>query len=76
MKLIKIICENNARPCVKRRMSFRACAKSRDLLKVPKCPIAVVLADVDLPYWTLKVEHIAVKTARNKKVLSHLYRNY
>jgi len=27
--------ENNARPCVKRRMSFCACAKSRDLLKVP-----------------------------------------
>ena len=25
----------------------------------PQSPIAVVLADVDLPYWTLKVEHIA-----------------
>ena len=24
----------------------------------PKCLIAVVLVDVDLPYWTLKVEHI------------------
>jgi len=35
MKVIKVICENNARPCVKRRMSFCACAKSRDLLKVP-----------------------------------------
>ena len=34
MKVIKVICENIARPCVKRRMSFRACAKSRDLLKV------------------------------------------
>jgi len=34
MKVIKDICENNARPCVKRRMSFCACAKSRDLLKV------------------------------------------
>jgi len=34
MKVIKVICENNARPCVKRRMSFCACAKSRDLLKV------------------------------------------
>ena len=32
--VIKVICENNARPCVKRRMSFCACAKSRDLLKV------------------------------------------
>jgi len=27
------------------------------------CPIAVVLADVDLPYWTSKVEHIAAFTA-------------
>ena len=34
MKLIRVICDNNARPCVKRRMSFCACAKSRDLLKV------------------------------------------
>jgi len=31
MKVIKVICENNARPCVKRRVSFCACAKSRDL---------------------------------------------
>ena len=63
MKVLRVICENNARPCVKRRTSFCACAKSRDLLKVPKCPIAVVLADVDLPYWTSKVEHIAAFTA-------------
>jgi len=35
MKVIKVICENNARPCVKRRISFCACANSRDLLKVP-----------------------------------------
>jgi len=34
MKVIKVICENNARPCVKRRISFCACAKSRDLLEV------------------------------------------
>jgi len=34
MNVIKVISENNARPCVKRRMSFCACAKSRDLLKV------------------------------------------
>jgi len=33
--IIKVICENNARPCVKKRMRFCACAKSRDLLKVP-----------------------------------------
>ena len=60
MNVIKVICENNAQPCVKRRMSFCACAKSRDLLKYP---IAVVLADVDLPHWTSKVEHIAAFTA-------------
>ena len=27
-------------------------------LRWPKCLIAVVLVDVDLPYWTSKVEHI------------------
>jgi len=32
MKVIKVICENNAQPRVKRHMSFCACAKSRDLL--------------------------------------------
>jgi len=37
MKVIKFICENNAQCRVqKRHMSFCACAKSRDLLKVPK----------------------------------------
>jgi len=34
MNVIKVICENNARPCVKRRMSFCACAKSCDMLEV------------------------------------------
>jgi len=32
-------------------------------LRWPKCPIAVVLVDVDLPYWTSKVEHILSVTA-------------
>ena len=64
MTIIKVICENNVRPRVKRHMSFCAYAKSRDLLKVPeKCLIAVVLVDVDLPYWTSKVEHIVSFTA-------------
>jgi len=36
IKVIKVICENNARPCVKRQwLIFCACAKSRGLLKVP-----------------------------------------
>jgi len=34
MKVIKVVCENNALPCVKKRMRFCACAKSRDLFKV------------------------------------------
>jgi len=32
-------------------------------LRWPKCLNAVVLADVDLPYWTSKVEHIAAFTS-------------
>ena len=32
--IIKVICENNARPVLKKRMRFCACAKSRDLFKV------------------------------------------
>jgi len=28
-----------------------------------KCLIAVVLVDVDLPYWTLKVQHLVAFTA-------------
>jgi len=35
MNIIKVICDNNAQLCVEKRMSFCACAKSRDLLKVP-----------------------------------------
>ena len=35
MNVMKVIRENNARPCVKRRMTFCACAKSRVLLKLP-----------------------------------------
>ena len=51
-------------------MSFCAYAKSRDLLKVPeKCLIAVVLVDVDLPYWTSKVEHIVSFTAIFSNIL-------
>ena len=44
-------------------MSLCACAKSRDLLKLPWNVFAVVLADIDLPYWTSKVEHIVAFTA-------------
>jgi len=34
INVIKVICENNARPCVKKHTSFCACANSRDLLNV------------------------------------------
>jgi len=48
-------------------MSLCACVKSRDLL--PICPIAVVLVDVDLPYWTSEVEHIVTFTT----IFSNIY---
>jgi len=32
-------------------------------LRWPKCLIAVIVVDVDVPYWTSKVEHIAAFTA-------------
>ena len=63
MNIIKVICENNARPWVKKRMSLCACANSRDLLKVPEYLIKVVLVEVDLQYSTSKVEHIVSFTA-------------
>ena len=34
MNIIKVICENNARTVLKKRMRFCACAKSRDLFKL------------------------------------------
>ena len=34
MNIIKVICENNACPVLKKRMRLCACAKSRDLFKV------------------------------------------
>jgi len=35
MNIVKVICENNTRAVLKKRMRFCACAKSHDLLKVP-----------------------------------------
>ena len=63
MNIIKVICENDARPVLK---NVWHCAHARNhviCLRWPKCLNAVVLADVDLPYWTSKVEHIAAFTA-------------
>jgi len=63
MIVIKVICENNARPCVKRRMSFCACAKSRDLLKVPKMSYCSRSRQRRFTVLDFKVEHIAAFTA-------------
>ena len=63
MKVIKVICENNARPCVKRHMSFYACAKSRDLLKVPEMPYCSRSRRRRFTVLDFKSEHIVSFTA-------------
>ena len=76
MKIIKVICETNARPSVKRRISFWAWAKNHVMCwRCPKWLIAVVLVDVDLPYWTSKVEHIVAFTAIFSNVLLRMRRS-
>jgi len=40
-----------------------------------KCLIAVVLVDVDLPYWTSKVEHLVAFAAIVSNILLHVRRN-
>ena len=64
MKVIKVICENNAQPRVqKTHMSFCACAKSRDLLKMPEMTYCSRSRRRRFTYWTSKVEHIVSFTA-------------
>ena len=41
----------------------RMCKITRSVIVALRCLIAVVLVDVDLPYWTLKVEHLVAFTA-------------
>jgi len=63
MNIIKLICEKNARPVLK-NIWDSAYARNRVIcLRWPECLIAVVLVDVDLPYWTSKVEDIVSFTA-------------
>jgi len=63
MNIIIVICENNARPVLK-NVGDSAHARNHVIcLRWPKCLNAVVRADVDLPYWTSKVEHIEAFTA-------------
>jgi len=40
-----------------------------------KCLIAVVLIDVDLPYWTSKVDHLVVFAVIVSKILMRMRRN-
>ena len=40
-----------------------------------KCRIAVVLVDVDLPYWTSKVEHLVAFAAIVSNILLCVRRN-
>ena len=63
MNIIKLICENNSRPMWKNVWDSAHTRNHVICLSWPKCLNAVVLADVDLPYWTSKVEHIAAFTA-------------
>jgi len=63
MNIIKVICENNALPLLKNVWDSAHARNHVICLKGPKCLIAVVLVDVDLLYWTSKVEHIVPFTA-------------
>jgi len=63
MNIIKVICENNARSVLKDVWDSAHARNHVICLRWPKCLIAVVLADVDLLYWTSKVEHIVSFTA-------------
>ena len=57
------ILRHSVQSCVKNRRLVCAHARNHVIcLRWPKRPNAVVLADVDLPYWTSKVEHIAAFT--------------
>ena len=40
-----------------------------------KCLIAVILVDVDLPYWTSKVEHLVAFAATVSNICTALRRN-
>ena len=69
MNIIKVVCENNARPVLKNVWDSVHARNHVISLRWPKCLNAVVLTDVDLPYWTSKVEHIAAFTA----IFSNIY---
>ena len=62
MKIIKVICENNARPALKTYGFLRMRQIMWSVKDAVNVFFAVVLVDVDLPYWTSKVEHMIAFT--------------
>jgi len=63
MNIIIVICENNARPVLKNVWDSAHARNHVNGLRCPKCLIAAVLVDVDLPSWTSNVEHTVSFTA-------------
>ena len=63
MKIIKVICENNARPALKTYGFLRMRQIMWSVKDAVNVFFAVVLVDVDLPYWTSKIEHMIAFTA-------------
>jgi len=59
----KCLLGHSVQRCVKSRRWVCAHARNHVICQsCPKCLIAVVLVDVDLPYWTLNVEHVVAFT--------------
>ena len=54
---------NSVQRCVKSRRLVCAHATTRSVNVALKCLIAVVLVNIDLPYWTSKVEHLVAFAA-------------
>ena len=63
MKIIKVICENTARPALKTYGFLRMRQITWSVKDAVNVFFAVVLVDVDLPYWTSKIEHMIAFTA-------------
>jgi len=62
--------------CVKSRNEFVHMREITQSVKVaPKCLIAVVLVDVNLPYWTSEVEHLVAFAAIVSNILPCMHRN-
>jgi len=82
MMLIGKIANWLLRHSIQRRVKSRrlVCAHARNQItrsvKVAQnCLIAVVLVDVDLPYWTSKVEHLVAFAAIVSNILLRMLRN-